>query len=194
MSSAVAVTAARRSLAGRPADTVAALVDAAVAEIAETGFDGLTVRGVARRAGVSAATAYTYFASKEHLLTEVFWRRLAALPEPIANKRQKPAERVADAVRDVALLVADEPELAAGVTTAMLAHDSDVQALRGRIGAAIGGRLGQAIGPDADPRMVRALVFTFIGALLSAGMGYATYAELPEVMSDAAALMTSRSR
>jgi hypothetical protein len=42
--------------------------------------------------------------------------------------------------------------------------------------------------------MVRALVFTFIGALLSAGMGYATYAELPEVMSDAAALMTSRSR
>ena len=38
--------------------------------------------------------------------------------------------------------------------------------------------------------MLRALTFTFIGALLSAGMGYAAYAELPEVMADATALMT----
>jgi AcrR family transcriptional regulator len=193
MSSPVAIT-ARRSLAGRPADTVAALVEAAVAEVSETGFDGLTVRGVARRAGVSPATAYTYFASKEHLLTEVFWRRLAALPEPAVSKRQKPAERVANAAHDVVKLVADEPELAAGITTAMLAHDSDVQALRDRIGVAISGRLGHALGADADPRLVRTLVYTFFGALLSAGMGYGTYVELPAVMADAAALMTARSR
>src|SRR4051812_12952951 len=66
----------RRRLTGRQADTVRRLTDAAVEEVRETGFDGLTVRNVARRAGVAPATAYTYFASKNHLITEVFWRRL----------------------------------------------------------------------------------------------------------------------
>jgi AcrR family transcriptional regulator len=122
MSSPAAVV-PRRALSGRPADTVAALVDAAVAEVAETGYDGLTIRGVARRARVSPATAYTYFASKEHLLTEVFWRRLTALEAPRLKRGQSVADRVSIAVRDVALLVADEPELAAAITTALLAHD-----------------------------------------------------------------------
>jgi AcrR family transcriptional regulator len=189
MSSLASSVVPRRALAGRPADTVAVLVDAAVSEIAETGFDGLTVRGVARRAGVSAATAYTYFASKEHLLTEVFWRRLDALDPPVPSPRQRAAERVAVAMRDVALLVADEPELAAGVTTSLLAHDTDVQVIRDRIGAAIGHRLATAIGRKADPRTVQILTFTFIGGLLSAGMGYTTYDALADVMADAAGSM-----
>jgi AcrR family transcriptional regulator len=184
----------RRTLSGRPADTVASLVDAAVGEVAETGYDGLTIRGVARRAGVSPATAYTYFASKEHLLTEVFWRRLAALSEPQLDRRQSLAERVSVAVRDVALLVVDEPELAAAVTTALLAHDSDVQVVRDRIGAAMSGRLAAAIGPDPDAGVLQILTFTFIGALLSAGMGYATYAALPDVMAEAAGLIAGKRR
>jgi AcrR family transcriptional regulator len=190
MSSTAASVAPRRALAGRSADTVAALVDAAVVEVAETGFDGLTVRAVARRAGVSPATAYTYFASKEHLLTEVFWRRLDALEAPRSSRRQRAADRVADAIGAVALLVADEPELAAGVTTALLAHDADVQVIRDRIGVTIGKRLADALGPDVDSRLAPLLTFTFIGALLSAGMGYATYDALPSLLADATALMT----
>jgi len=189
-----AAVAPRRALAGRPADTVASLVDAAVTEVAETGYDGLTIRNVARRAGVSPATAYTYFASKEHLLTEVFWRRLAALEEPKTQPRQSPGERVSVAMRDVALLVADEPELAAGITTALLAHDSDVQVVRDRIGAAMAARLAAALHPQADAAVLQILTFTFIGALLSAGMGYATYAALPDVMANAVTLMVSKRR
>lgn len=169
-------------------------MDAAVAEVTETGYEGLTVRGVARRAGVSPATAYTYFASKEHLLTEVFWRRISALPEPAGGGRRSAADRVADAVRDIAMLVADEPELAAGVTTALLAHDNDVKSLRDKIGAVMATRIAQALGPKPDPQVLRALTFTFIGALLSAGMGNASYADLPDVMADATALMVRRSR
>ncbi len=66
------------------ADTVERLVDATVVEVAEAGFDGLTVRGVARRAGVAPATAYTYFSSKDHLVAEVFWRRLEGL-DPVSR-------------------------------------------------------------------------------------------------------------
>src|SRR5918911_1690995 len=108
----------------------ARLDEAAVAEVEHTSYDGLTVRGVARRAGVAPATAYTYFASKEHLLAEVFHRRLLALEPVRPDRRRRPAERVSAAVSEMALLVADEPELAAAVTTAMLAHDADVRHIR----------------------------------------------------------------
>jgi AcrR family transcriptional regulator len=171
---------------------VAALVDAAVAEVAESGYDGLTVRGVARRAGVSPATAYTYFASKEHLLTEVFWRRLEAVAEPSYDARMSASERVAAALQEVATLVADEPELAAGVTTALLAHDADVQVVRDRVGTAIVERLAHALGPDPDQQALQILTFTFIGALLSAGMGYARYDELPRIVAAATERMFGR--
>ena len=52
-------------------------MDAAADEARERGYEGMTVRSVARRAGVAPATAYTYFASKDHLLAEVLWRRHA---------------------------------------------------------------------------------------------------------------------
>src|SRR5437660_3636548 len=108
----------RRRLTERQAGTVARLADAAVVELKAQGFDGLTVRNVARRAGVAPATAYTYFASKNHLITEVFWRRLSALPEV---ELQGPVhERVVTVLREIALLVSDEPLLAAACTTAML--------------------------------------------------------------------------
>src|SRR5690606_23747154 len=66
MASSTAATAAllapRRHLSDRQARTVAGLLDATVDELREVGFDGLTVRNVARRAGVAPATAYNYFA------------------------------------------------------------------------------------------------------------------------------------
>jgi hypothetical protein len=42
--------------------------------------------------------------------------------------------------------------------------------------------------------VLQILTFTFIGALLSAGMGYATYAALPDVMAEAADRMLGRRR
>ncbi|MBV8463864.1 MAG: TetR family transcriptional regulator, partial [Acidimicrobiales bacterium] len=50
--------ATRRRLTERQAEVVAELVRAAGVEADEGGYDGLTVRGVARRAGVAPATAY----------------------------------------------------------------------------------------------------------------------------------------
>src|SRR5690349_24287099 len=77
----------RRHLSDKQAQTVQGLVVAAVEELREHGYDGLTVRNVARRAGVAPATAYNYFTSRDHLVTEVFWRRLRALPETSLDGR-----------------------------------------------------------------------------------------------------------
>ena len=72
-----ALESTRRRLTAKQADTVDRLGRAAVEILTRDGFADLTVRRVAAEAGVGAATAYTYFSSKEHLVAEVFWRRLA---------------------------------------------------------------------------------------------------------------------
>ncbi len=180
---------ARRDLGGRQADRVDALVAATIAELRASGYDGLTVRNAARRANVAAATAYSYFGSKDHLVAEVFWRRLAALPAPVVDGRRAPLTRVTAALRELALMIAAEPELAAASTTAILAQDADVQRLRDRIGAAFNDRLVQALGADADPAIVRALNLALAGALLQAGMGYFSYTQLADRMDEVAALL-----
>jgi AcrR family transcriptional regulator len=191
--SSAAVEPARRELTGRPAATVARLVDAAVVEVGATGYDAFTVRGVARRAGVAPATAYTYFASKDHLLAEVFWRRLQQLPE-LRGARRNPVDRVREAVADMAMLVADPPELSAAVTTAMLAHDPDVKRLRDAVGAVFLTRLGQALGEEGDPAVLEAIVFAFTGAMLMAGMGNLAYDELGDRVAAVAALLVKPRR
>jgi AcrR family transcriptional regulator len=181
----------RRRLTERQADTVRRLTEAAVEEVRATGYEGLTVRNVARKAGVAPATAYTYFTSKNHLITEIFWRRLSALPEPRWSD-ESPRERVVAVLREIALLVSDEPALAAACTTAMLGHDADVQELRLRIGLAIRRRLTAALGgaASADREVVlNALEFGYAGALVHAGMGYTSYAEIADRLAAVAELI-----
>jgi AcrR family transcriptional regulator len=73
-----------------------ALVDAAVALIAEEGFGALSLREVARRAGVTHAAPYRHFADKEALLEAVavegfrdmareMSARIAPLSDPLAR-------------------------------------------------------------------------------------------------------------
>jgi AcrR family transcriptional regulator len=194
MASATSTEPVRRGLDGRHADRVDALVDATVAELRAHGYDGLTVRNAARRAGVAPATAYSYFGSKDHLVAEVFSRRLAALPEPSLDRLRTPATRVSAALRELALAIAAEPELAAASTTAVLATDPDVQRLRNRIGALFNDRLAAALGDDVDPAVLRALNLAFAGALLQAGMGYFSYTELADRMDEVAAVVLGAGR
>jgi AcrR family transcriptional regulator len=57
----------------------AAILDAAEALFAEHGFDGVTIRQVAKRAGVDTALAHYYFETKRGLFDAVFLRRAAIL-------------------------------------------------------------------------------------------------------------------
>ena len=184
--------ATRRRLSPRQAVTVARLSEALLAELAAVGYDGLTVRSVARRAGVAPATAYTYFTSKAHLVAEVFWRRLRALPDPQVDAATPAHARVAAALRALADHVAAEPALAAASTPALLGPDPDVHHLRDRIGAEVHRRVAAALaagGPghpaDAGPTgrpddadladLADAVDLMLAGALLRAGMGHMDY-------------------
>jgi AcrR family transcriptional regulator len=74
-----------------------ALIEASLALIAEEGFSALTLREVARRAGVTHAAPYRHFPDKEALLAAVAeegFRTMAALMRERMDKESGPLERL----------------------------------------------------------------------------------------------------
>ncbi len=182
----------RRRLTARQADTVRRLTEAGAEEIRESGYESLSIRDVARRAGVAAATAYTYFGSKDHLLAEIFWRRLSALPPVRKTSPGKSgnATRRADVIavlRELALLVSGEPELAAGCTAALFGSEPDVRQLRLYIGRQIHERIEAAAGRGSPEGSL--LELAFFGAMVEAGLGYTTYEHVADRLAGAAELI-----
>lgn len=152
---------------------------AALETLRESSYADLTVRAVAARAHVAPATAYTYFSSKNHLVAEVYLDLVGQVPL-FTDVNDTRLNRVQQALRSLALMVADEPEVAAACTTALLSNDDAVRAVRDRIGAEIHKRIKSALGPGADARTVSALEMSYFGALVHAGSGAFSYRQIAD--------------
>ncbi|HET9877446.1 MAG TPA: TetR family transcriptional regulator [Mycobacterium sp.] len=174
----------------RQEETFRKVLAAGVEMLREKSYADLTVRAVAARAHVAAATAYTYFSSKNHLIAEVYLDMVRRVPY-FTDVNEPMPTRVNQALRHLALVVADEPEVAAACTTALLSGGGDpaVRVVRDRIGAEIHRRITSAIGPGADARTVSALEMTFFGALVNAGSGAFTYQQITERLAYAVGLI-----
>jgi AcrR family transcriptional regulator len=164
----------------RQEETFRKVLTAGVEMLRESSYADLTVRAVAARAKVAPATAYTYFSSKNHLIAEVYLDLVRQVPY-FTDVNDGTADRVEKALRSLALVVADEPEVAAACTTALLSNgDAAVRKVRDKIGAEIHRRIRSAVGPDADARTVSALEMTYFGALVHAGSGAFTYRQIAD--------------
>ena len=164
----------------RQEETFRKVLTAGVDMLRESSYADLTVRAVAARAKVAPATAYTYFSSKNHLIAEVYLDLVRQVPY-FTDVNDNRSTRVEKALRSLALVVADEPEVAAACTTALLSSsDPAVRKVRERIGAEIHRRIKSAVGPDADARIVSALEMTYFGALVNAGSGAFTYRQIAD--------------
>lgn len=163
----------------RQEETFRKVLAAGIQILRESSYAGLTVRAVAARAKVAPATAYTYFSSKNHLIAEVYLDLVREVPF-FTDVNDTMPTRVTKALRHLALVVADEPEVAAACTTALLSNDAGVPKVRDRIGGEIHHRIESAVGPDADPRVVSALQMTYFGALVHAGSGAQSYREIAD--------------
>ncbi|MGO9029185.1 MAG: TetR/AcrR family transcriptional regulator [Acidimicrobiales bacterium] len=194
MTEAPVLEATRRHLTERQAEVVEQLVEATADEVIEVGYPGLTVRNVARRAGVAPATAYNYFSSKDHLLAELLWRRMRALPPVDASSGGSLVERLADTVQMMVLLTTGSPVVVGACTSALLNATPDVKHLRDRIGSEIHRRFVDALGDEIDPKVVVVLETTYSGALLLAGMGHMAYDDVPAFLAEAAGLMITDDR
>jgi AcrR family transcriptional regulator len=178
----------RRHLSERQAEVMERLVAAAADEAEERQYGDISVRTIAKRAGVAPATAYTYFSGKDHLLAEVLWRRMQASPN-LVDLTLPLSDRVADTVRTMGF-GAMGPAAVAVCTTALLGDGPDVKRVRSRLGAEITRRLAAALGGGEDPTVLNVLQVTYTGALLSAGMGHLAFDAVPTLMAEATALMT----
>jgi len=174
----------------RQEETFRKVLAAGVETLREKGYADLTVRAVAARAKVAPATAYTYFSSKNHLIAEVYLDLVRRVPY-FTDVNEPMPTRVDKALRHLALVVADEPEVAAACTAALLGGGSDpaVRSARDRIGAEIHRRIASAIGPEADPRTVSVLEMAFFGALVNAASGAYTYHQIADHLGYAAGLI-----
>ena len=174
----------------RQEETFRKVLAAGVEVLREKSYADLTVRAVAARAKVAPATAYTYFSSKNHLIAEVYLDLVRRVPY-FTDVNEPMPTRVDNALRHLALVVADEPEVAAACTAALLGGGSDpaVRSVRDRIGAEIHRRITSAIGPEADPRTVSVLEMAFFGALVNAASGAYTYHQIADHLAYAVGLI-----
>lgn len=102
---------------------------AAMATLREKSYADLTVRLVAARAKVAPATAYTYFSSKNHLIAEVYLDLVRQVP-CVTDVNVPMPIRVTSSLRHLALVVADEPEIGAACTAALLDGGADPRCVR----------------------------------------------------------------
>ncbi|MDY6995974.1 MAG: TetR/AcrR family transcriptional regulator [Actinomycetota bacterium] len=167
----------------RQEETFRKVLSAGIEMLRESSYADLTVRAVAARAKVAPATAYTYFSSKNHLIAEVYLDLIRQV-DYFTDVNESMTTRVEKTLRAMTLTLADEPEVAAACTTALLSgNDPAVRSARERIGAEIHRRIRAAVGPDADPRTLAALEMTFFGALVNAGSGAFTYHQIADRLS-----------
>jgi AcrR family transcriptional regulator len=176
--------ASRRALRTRPPDMVDRLMAAAAQELEDVGAQALSIRHVAQRAGMSPATAYSYLTSKEHLFAELFWRHLSADPGPVLAPGTA-ADRLGGTVEHLMTVIRAAPETAAAATQSLLGGDPQVARLRPRIGGLFVQRFREALGDDADPRVLDTVSLAFFGALLQVGMGLGTHEEFGRRLQDA---------
>lgn len=186
----VATVPERTGSARRPRqeETIRNLVRAALDTLRDSSHADLTVRAVAARAQVAPATAYTYFSSKNHLVAAVYLDLVRRVPY-FTDVNDSRISRVQQTLHSLALVVADEPEVAAACTTALLSADAAVRPVRDQIGTEIHQRIKSALGPDADARTVSALEMSYFGALVHAGSGVLTYRQIGDRLRYAVGLI-----
>ncbi|WP_026918446.1 TetR/AcrR family transcriptional regulator [Gordonia shandongensis] len=183
-------TLGRRGLGPRQLATIGRLLDAGHALLETSAYEDLTLRLIAAEARVSAATAYTYFSSKDHLFASLFLRQIVEAPEP--EPAGGPVARLQQVVRQAAELIAASPTTADAATKSLLTADPDVERIRWEIGRHWFGAFHRALGDGADPKILQTLSFTFTGALMQAGMGAIEFVDLADHLQAAVEVIVGR--
>lgn len=146
---------------GRPGKSRPGLLEAAITEFAEKGYEGATTAGIARRARSNQPLVHHHFGTKEKLfhlvLDELFAELERALVPP-------PGEAIdlRGIVSRFVLFTAKRPELARiwviesgrGGKHADYMLDKHVRPLTDRMIALLGAAGAEAIGLDADPQLI----------------------------------------
>ena len=132
-------------------DTRAAILDAARGEFAQRGYEGTSLRAVAREAGVDPRLVHHYFGGKAELFTEV----LAFPVDPaviVEEALAAPRDRMGETLARVFLGVWDGEEGRQRFTAlfaSVAAHEDHARMIREFVGREIFGRLVERLRADS---------------------------------------------
>ena len=136
----------------RPAgeDTRGLILDAARAEFGTRGYDGTTMRGVARAAGVDARLVHHYFDGKEELFVSALG--FPARPQDIvAAVLAGPVEQVGERLARTVFAIWDSPagrERIVALLSGALASEAAARMLREFVTRELLGRIAAGLGTD----------------------------------------------
>ncbi|QFZ22893.1 TetR/AcrR family transcriptional regulator [Saccharothrix syringae] len=113
----------RRRPGGRSALVRAAVLEAGLAELADAGYHGLSLEGVARRAGVNKTTLYRRWGTREALLLDAI-RARATARVPIPDTGSLREDLLALVRAAIANLATREVQAAVRAAVALSPHDA----------------------------------------------------------------------
>ena len=177
-----------RSLPARPlrADSVATrrrIIDGAVELARLQPLVDITMRDIARAARVSVATAYTYFASKEHVYAEAYLEGVRTLTESVRARPPAgttPADRISKLLRRAVRGAAATGDVVQAAAIALASSDPAVASLRPAVDEAFDEWIDLAVAGDAiadRDDVVKLLQLTMFAAFVAVAHGRLTLVE-----------------
>jgi len=172
-------------------DTRAAIIAAARAEFAQRGYDGTSLRGVAREAGVDAKLVHHYFDGKTELFAEVL--AFPADPSELIDRLVTvPRAELGEGLVRVFLSVWDNPigqQRFAAMFAAAAANEEHARMVREFVGREIFVRLIERISDGAESgdgdRTGSVELRAALGAAQLIGMGVLRYVVKMPALADA---------
>ncbi|OEV04698.1 TetR family transcriptional regulator [Streptomyces oceani] len=176
------------------------ILDAAARLGAEHGLDHVQMHDVAKEAGVAIATLYRYFPSKTHLFTAIMAGQVERMGEssPEIDAAADPVEAVAETLLRSTRHMLRTPRLASAMMqstyAAHVATVSEAAATEAKVHDTVLGLLGLVEPTDQDNRLVRLLMKSWHGVLISAIYAHSTLSEAEtEVRLACEVLLAARS-
>lgn len=159
-------------------DTRAAIIAAARSEFAQRGYDGTSLRGIAREAGVDPKLVHHYFDGKTELFAEVL--AFPADPSELIERLVSvPRDELGEGLVRVFLSVWDNPvgrQRFAAMFAAAAANEEHARMVREFVGREIFVRLIERIGEGEDPAEASSVQLrAAVGASQLIGMGVLRY-------------------
>jgi hypothetical protein len=130
--------------------------------------------------------------SESAAITTAFLRLLHRTPLNVVCDRPPP-ERLITQLREMLLMLADEPQLAEMCLRAMLASERAVSKTRRHIGSEVDRRIRAALGTGAWPEVVDLFAFGLYGAVLQANYSAVSADELADQLTDLVDIVLSQS-
>ena len=173
-------------------ETARRVMNATVELLRDVPYSSITMRSIAKRAGVSHAEIRAHFRSKGAIVAEIYLERLRVAPL-IVDVDESARARIAAQFSQLVMLLADEPGLVAACSSALVCDEPSVRASRQRIHGDLQRRVRTTLRSGAWPEVAETLEFGLIGALVQTSCGADTFRQTAEDLASVVAVVLPES-